>query len=119
MLKRLRPNSLVARTLWLTLLAVVCAQGIATAIWYSESKHKELEGIQSASSSMANMFASTVTFFQSLPVRYRHIVLDQIRNMGGTRFFVSFNREKLQVEPIPDTPLKLASIQAIEKCVRQ
>lgn len=114
MLKRLRPNSLVARTLWLTLLAVVCAQGIATAIWYSESKQKELEGIQSASSSMANMFASTVTFFQSLPVRYRHIVLDQIRNMGGTRFFVSFNREKLQVEPIPDTPLKLASIEAIE-----
>ncbi|MEF1230434.1 two-component sensor histidine kinase, partial [Vibrio fortis] len=105
-LRSLKPNSLVARTLLLTLLAVVIAQGIATSIWYSESKQKELEGIRSASSSMANMFASTVTFFQSLPVKYRHIVLDQIRNMGGTRFFVSFNKEALIVEPIPDTRLK-------------
>lgn len=99
LLRRLKPNSLVTRTLGLALLAVILAQGIATAIWYTESKQKELAGIQSASESMANMFASTVTFFQSLPTRYRHIVLDQIRNMGGTRFFVSFNKEKLIVVP--------------------
>jgi len=47
-----------------------------------------------------SLVASTVTFFQSLPVRYRHIILDQIRNMGGTRFFVSLNKESLIVEPI-------------------
>ncbi|MEF1255451.1 ATP-binding protein [Vibrio sp. M260112] len=113
-LRRFKPNSLVSRTLGLTLLAVVLAQGVATTIWYAESKQKELEGIRSASESMANMFSSTVTFFQSLPVKYRHIVLDQIRNMGGTRFFVSFNKEQLIVDPIEDTPLKLASLQAIE-----
>jgi signal transduction histidine kinase len=96
-------------------LAVILAQGVATSIWYTESKHKELAGIRDASESMANMFASTVTFFQSLPVKYRHIVLDQIRNMGGTRFFVSFNKEQLIVEPIKDTPLKLASIDSIEQ----
>jgi signal transduction histidine kinase len=112
--KILKPNSLVARTLSLTLLAVVLAQAVATSIWYTESKHKELAGIRDASESMANMFASTVNFYQSLPVTYRHIVLDQIRNMGGTRFFVSFNKEKLIVEPIKDTPLKLASIESIE-----
>ncbi|WP_428772739.1 ATP-binding protein [Vibrio sp.] len=114
-LKRLKPNSLVTRTLGLTLLAVILAQGIATSIWYTQSKQKELEGIQSASESMANMFASTVTFFQSLPMSYRHIVLDQIRNMGGTRFFVSFNREKLQVDPIADTRLKVASVSAVKR----
>lgn len=116
---RLKPNSLVARTLLLTLLAVLIAQGIATSIWYTESKHKELSGIRSASESMATMFASTVTFFQSLPVRYRHIVLDQIRNMGGTRFFVSFNKEKLIVEPIPDTQLKVASVNAVTQVLHQ
>ena len=107
-------NSLVARTLALTLIAVMGAQSIATAIWYSESKQKEREGIRAASASMAVMFASTVNFFQKLPVGYRHIVLDQIRNMGGTRFFVSFNKEQLQVESLRDTPLKRASVQAIE-----
>ncbi|KHD26542.1 histidine kinase [Vibrio caribbeanicus] len=119
LLRLIKPNSLVTRTLGLALLAVVLAQGIATAIWYSESKQKELAGIQDASQSMANMFASTVTFFQSLPVRYRHIVLDQIRNMGGTRFFVSFNKEKLLVEPIEETQLKRASIRAVESVLNQ
>lgn len=118
-LKRVKPNSLVNRTLGLTLLAVILAQGVATTIWYTESKHKELAGIRDASQSMANMFSSTVTFFQSLPVRYRHIVLDQIRNMGGTRFFVSFNKEQLIVEPIEDTPLKLASIEAIKEVLNK
>ncbi|UPQ88761.1 ATP-binding protein [Vibrio sinaloensis] len=107
-------NSLVSRTLGLTLLAVILAQGVATSIWYTESKHKELAGIRDASQSMANMFASTINFFQSLPVNYRHIVLDQIRNMGGTRFFVSFNKEKLLVDSIKATPLKLASVEAIQ-----
>ncbi|SDH06529.1 signal transduction histidine kinase [Vibrio xiamenensis] len=107
-------NSLVARTLALTLIAVIGAQGIATAIWYSESKQKELEGIRAASASMAVMFASTVNFFQKLPLGYRHIVLDQIRNMGGTRFFVSFNQEPLYVDPIADTPLKRTSVVAIK-----
>lgn len=117
--RRIKPNSLVTRTLGLALLAVVLAQGIATSIWYSESKQKELAGIKDASESMANMFASTVTFFESLPTRYRHIVLDQIRNMGGTRFFVSFNKEKLIVEPIADTQLKQASIRSVEAVLRQ
>ncbi|CCN35730.1 putative Signal transduction histidine kinase [Vibrio nigripulchritudo SO65] len=109
------PNSLVARTLLLTLLAVVVAQGIATSIWYSQSKQREYEGIRSASESMANMFASTVTFFQSLPREYRHIVLDQIRNMGGTRFFVSFNEERLDIDPVPDSKLKRISMDAVEQ----
>ncbi len=112
-------NSLVTRTLLLTVFAVFTAQGIATSIWYSQSKVKELEGIHSTSASMAGMFASTVTFFQSLPVRYRHIILDQIRNMGGTRFFVSFNKERLVVEPIEDSALKEASVSAVEQVLNE
>lgn len=86
-LKSLWPKSLLARTLWLTLLAVFFAQLISTMIWYSQSKQRDLKGLESTSASMATMFASTVNFFQSLPTEYRHIVLDQLRNMGGTRFF--------------------------------
>lgn len=113
--RRFSPNSLVARTLILTLLAVICSQGVLTAIWYQKTKQDELSGIRDTSASMATMFASTVTFFQKLPIRYRHIVLDQIRNMGGTRFFVSFNKEELIVEPINNTPLKLASVESVRR----
>ncbi len=113
------PNFLVNRTLLLTLAAVICAQGIVMTVMYRDAKSQQIEGIQSVSSNMAGMFASTVTFFQSLPVRYRHIILDQVRNMGGTRFFVSINKEQLTVESVPDTSLKRASIATVQDVLSQ
>ncbi|MGR5148734.1 ATP-binding protein [Photobacterium alginatilyticum] len=112
--KKWWPKSLLARTLWFTLLAVFLAQLIATIIWYGQSKQRDLEGLESASASMANMFASTVTFFQSLPLEYRHIVLDQLRNMGGTRFFVSFNEEEILIDPIPSSKMKNTAVRVFE-----
>ncbi len=117
--KVLYPKSLVSRTLWLTLLAVFLAQVIATAIWYSQSKQRDLDGLQSTSASMATMFASTVTFFQSLPMQYRHIVLDQLRNMGGTRFFVSFNDEEIHIKPIANSEQKQMAVSVFEKVLHQ
>lgn len=113
------PNFLVNRTLLLTLAAVICAQGIVMSVMYRDAKLQQIEGIQSVSSNMAGMFASTVTFFQSLPVRYRHIILDQVRNMGGTRFFVSINKELLTVESVPDSSLKRASVATIADVLKE
>ena len=117
--KVLYPKSLVSRTLWLTLLAVFLAQVIATGIWYTQSKQRDLDGLQSTSASMATMFASTVTFFQSLPMQYRHIVLDQLRNMGGTRFFVSFNDEEIRIDPIVNSEQKQMAVSVFEKVLHQ
>ncbi len=114
-----RPSSLVSRMLWLTLLSVFLAQFIATAIWYSHSKVRELEGLESASTSMALSFTSTVTFFQSLPIEYRHIVLDQLRNAGGTRYFVSFNKEEIIIEPFKSTQLKEAAIKTFKEVLAE
>ncbi|OLQ79821.1 two-component sensor histidine kinase [Photobacterium proteolyticum] len=117
--KKWWPKSLLARTLWFTLLAVFLAQLIATIIWYGQSKQRDLEGLESASASMANMFASTVTFFQSLPLEYRHIVLDQLRNMGGTRFFVSFNEEEILIDPIPSSQMKNTAVRVFEEVLSE
>lgn len=108
------PRSLLSRTLLLTILSVFLAQGIASFFWYAQSKEREVEGLKSASESMAQMFASTTSFFQSLPVEYRHIALDQLRNMGGARFFVSFNSEEINITPIEESRTKREAIQTIE-----
>ena len=117
--KKWWPKSLLARTLWFTLLAVFLAQMIATMIWYGQSKQRDLEGLESASESMATMFASTVTFFQSLPLEYRHIVLDQLRNMGGTRFFVSFNEEEILIDPIPSSQMKNTAVRVFKEVLSE
>lgn len=108
------PQSMVARTLWFTLLSVILAQTIAATIWYSHSKDRELAGLKSASTSMAHNFSSTVTFFQSLPYKYRHIVLEQLRNIGGTRFFVSFNKELIEIDSVPINEMKQAVIEVFD-----
>lgn len=98
------PKSLLSRTLLLTLLSVFLAQCIATIFWYSQSKQYKFEGLKATAENMAQMFASTTTYFQSLPIEYRQIALEQLRNMGGARFFISFNQEKITLTSI--TPSK-------------
>ncbi len=112
-----KSQSLVARTLLLTLLTVIVAQGISTAIWYSNSRQQEVEGIKTTTVSMASLFASTVSYFQALPVNYRHVIMEQLRKMGGTRFFVSFNHEYLNIQPIEDTRLKQVAIQSMSQAL--
>ncbi|MDD1780880.1 ATP-binding protein [Enterovibrio sp. ZSDZ35] len=113
------PRSLLSRTLLLTVLSVILAQGVASFFWYTQSKEREIEGLRAASESMAEMFASTTAFFQSLPVEYRHIALDQLRNMGGARFFVSFNAEEIKIDPIPENAAKKEAISAIKQVLEK
>lgn len=110
-LAALMPRSLVSRTLWLTLLSVILAQLIATTIWYTQSKYREMEGLKSTVTSMANNFVSTANFFQSLPLEYRHIVLNQLRNSGGTRYFVSFNEEEILIDAASSNEMKRTTIE--------
>ncbi|MEZ8142750.1 two-component sensor histidine kinase [Enterovibrio norvegicus FF-33] len=113
------PRSLLSRTLILTVLSVILAQSIASFYWYTQSKQREVDGLKSASESMAQMFASTTTFFQSLPVEYRHIALDQLRNMGGARFFVSFNTEEIHIVPVEESFAKREAVKTIEEVLRK
>ncbi|ENY73001.1 ATP-binding protein [Aeromonas diversa] len=100
------PRSLLSRMLLLLLLAILLSQTILTGIWMQQIQKRELEGMLSTTRNLAMSAASTVSFFKSLPLQYRHIALDQLRNMGGSRFFVSLNEEEIRVNSIPDSERK-------------
>ncbi|ENO16960.2 HAMP domain-containing protein [Marinobacter nanhaiticus D15-8W] len=119
MFGRLRPRSLLTRMLLLTLLAVVIAQGISTAFWYTTFRAQENEGLLNSSRNLAYSAAATVRFFKSLPLEYRHIVLDQLRNMGGTRFFVSLNQQEISLKALPDTDRKMRVVDAVQGVLRE
>ncbi|WP_413692984.1 histidine kinase dimerization/phospho-acceptor domain-containing protein [Psychromonas sp. KJ10-2] len=55
---------------------------------------------------LANSAVSTISFFQKLPNSYRHLVLEQLRDLGGSRFFVSLNKKMIDINPINDSDLK-------------
>ncbi len=119
LLERFRPRSLLTRMLLLTLLAVVMAQGISTTFWYATFRAQEDEGLLNSSSNLAYSAAATVRFFKSLPLEYRHIVLDQLRNMGGTRFFVSLNEQEIPLKALPDTDRKVRVVSVVSNVLRQ
>ncbi|BBI60399.1 hypothetical protein HSBAA_17050 [Vreelandella sulfidaeris] len=80
------PASLRGRFVIIMIAGVLVAQGASYAIWTSQVRSSHLAQLDELSTNMAFSIASTMKFFRSLPVDYRHIVLDQLRNMGGTRF---------------------------------
>lgn len=117
--RRWVPRSLLSRILLLTLLAVGLAQGLSSAIWLATFRAQEVEGLVNTTRSLAYSASATVQFFKSLPLQYRHIVLDQLRDMGGTRFFVSLNERKIEMEPLPDTKRKRLVTAEVESVLRE
>ncbi|WP_043239012.1 ATP-binding protein [Stutzerimonas azotifigens] len=116
---RLVPRSLLGRMLLLTLLAVLLAQGLSSLIWLSQLRASQMEGLRTSARSLAQSMAASVAYFRSLPLGYRPLVLDQLRSMGGTRFFVSLNDKELSMRVLPETPRKRAVLSEVEQVLRQ
>ncbi|TLX56570.1 two-component sensor histidine kinase [Stutzerimonas nosocomialis] len=118
-LRRLVPRSLLGRMLLLTLLAVLLAQTLSSLIWVSQLRASQMEGVLTSSRSLAHSMAASVSYFRSLPLGYRPLVLDQLRSMGGTRFFVSLNAQPLDMQVLPATPRKRAVLEAVEQVLHE
>ena len=99
--------------LLLTLLAVLLAQGLSSVIWLSQLRATQLEGLVTSARSLAHSMAASVSYFRSLPLAYRPLVLDQLRSMGGTRFFVSLNQKPLDMRLLGPSARKTAVLQAV------
>ncbi|MEG0246601.1 MAG: HAMP domain-containing protein, partial [Pseudomonas sp.] len=113
------PGSLLGRMLLLTLLVVLLAQGLSSLIWLSQLRTSQREGLVASARSLAHSMSASVSYFRSLPLAYRPMVLDQLRSMGGTRFVVSLNDKPLDMQAMPDTPRKHAVIDAVGEVLRQ
>ncbi|UYO75085.1 ATP-binding protein [Halomonas qinghailakensis] len=118
-LARWLPSSLRGRFVIIMIAGVLAAQAASYALWTSQVRASQLEQLDELSSNMAFSIASTMRFFRSLPVDYRHIVLDQLRSMGGTRFFVSVNERRIPVEDIGSGPEKEVVVDNVRAILTQ
>lgn len=105
-LRRLVPRSMLWRMLLIMALGVVLVQVVSNLIWVRQIESDKRETATRMAQDLSEAVSSTVTFFRALPMQYRHIVLSQLRDMGGTRFFVSLNKEVIKITDIPDSELK-------------
>ncbi|MCE0559163.1 MULTISPECIES: ATP-binding protein [Motilimonas] len=112
-------NTLVVRLLATLLLVIISAQFLTALIWYRQGAAKENEGLISTVNSLALSAASTVAFFSSLPLEYRHLTLNQLRKMGGSRFFVSLNNHEIAIQALPDSQRKKMVLSEVRKVLNQ
>jgi signal transduction histidine kinase len=108
-------RSLISRMLLLTILSVVAAQAISSFFWVNQFTENEKKSVILNAQHLAEGALSTISFFKDLPLQYRHLVLEQLRGMGGSRFFVSLNSEKIDINAIADSKLKGQVIATVAK----
>ncbi len=101
------PNSIVTRMTAVLFVGILLAQILGTWLWIEQLNKSEYQRLTQISENMGARIGQTINFFGELPSKYRHIVLDQLRDMGGTRFFVSVNKQFIDLEEIQESPLSL------------
>ena len=93
------PRSLTGQILIILALGVTAAQLVSSTIWLKQLAADAEQNVREVAQPMAFRVAATISYFSSLPQNYRHIVIDQLQEMGGTRFFVTVNNEEITMPP--------------------
>jgi len=101
------PKTVVARMTSVLFIGIVIVQLLGAWLWVEQLQSSERDRMIEVSQSMGSRIGQTIAFFEKLPKQYRHIVLDQLRDMGGTRFFVSVNKQHIDLIPIAESEFSL------------
>jgi HAMP domain-containing protein len=96
----------------------VVRPALSSVIWVSQLRATQLEGLVTSARSLAHSMTASVSYFRSLPVAYRPLVLDQLRSMGGTRFVVTLNDRPLDMACCR-SPRASGGDQAVDEVLRQ
>lgn len=97
---RLLPRTLRGRVMLTMAAGVLLSQTLGTAIWAWQLRDSALRDARQAAQQTARSASGAIRFFRDLPAEYRPILIEQLRTMGGTRFFVHTNRTRLALVPI-------------------
>ena len=101
----LLPATLRGRIMGVMVVGVLLSQLLATAVWTWQLRETALHDARDAARQTAVSAAAAIRFLRDLPGQYRPLLIDQLRQMGGTRFFVALNPAQVPVQPIEDSLL--------------
>lgn len=98
---------------------MLVAQGLSSLLWLLHLCSSQHEGPLTNSCSLAYSIATSVSYFHSLLLGYRLLALNQLRSMGGTRFFVSLNDQPLEMCALSNMPDKQAVLEIVQDVSHQ
>ena len=113
LLRRVLPDSLLGRIVVVMALGVVSAQLVGTLLWARQLRESARTEALAAAQAIALNAAGSIRFFRDLPPQFRPLLIEQLRTMGGTRFFINVNRAQVPVEPVRDNALVDAVVDVV------
>lgn len=111
-------GSQAARTSLILLVVIALSQLISSVVWYKHSYLKEEQSLVNSANALSLSAASTIRYFNDLPEDYRHLALNQLRNMGGAKFFVSLNDHAIKIKDIPSSERKEVVVAEVKRIFR-
>ena len=113
------PHSLLGQLSVVMVLGVLVTQLVGGLIWAAQLRTKSETETRIAAQHLGHSAASAIRFFKSLPANYRPIMIQQLREMGGTRFFVNANDAPIHIQPIAANSLADMATQTVLKTLRE
>ena len=106
-------DSLLGRIVLVMALGVISAQFLGTYLWAHQLRERAHAEALEAGRQFAVNASGAIRFFRDLPPQYRPILIEQLRTMGGTRFFVNVNQAALPIQPLQDNALADAVVKVV------
>ena len=112
-LKRWLPRSLFGRLLLVMLTGITLAQILTSLIWAGQLDSDSRQRMEKNAQYLATSLSATIRYFLALPDNVRPIVIDQQREVGGSRLFMSVNKMRVPMTQEVDAPLREPLLEAI------
>ncbi|WP_338767521.1 ATP-binding protein [Massilia sp. METH4] len=116
---RILPDSLQGRLILVMVIGVLLTQLVGNVIWAAQRRAEARDEARTAAQHLAHGAASAVRFFLSLPPNYRPLIIQQFREMGGTRFFANINRGPVPLRPLGPQELADAALEQVGATLKE
>jgi signal transduction histidine kinase len=117
-LGRWLPQSLMGRLSLVMVVGVLLSQLAGNWIWATQLRAKARVDIRSASEYLGHSAANSIRFFRSVPPNYRPLLIQQFREMGGTRFFVNLGTAPVAVAGMAPQTLADTAIDTVQATLK-
>ena len=113
------PRSLLGRLSLIMLAGVLVTQLTASFVLAHRLQGKSMADAAIASQYVAHSAANTIRFFRSVPANYRPLMIQQLREMGGTRFFINLGGAEVAMGPFAGHPLAEAAVAGVRSTLAE
>ena len=118
-INRLWPNSVFTRIAWALVAGILLVQVIGNSIWVYQIRQEVMKATRENTENLADALITTLRYVSKMPVSYRSIMLEQLREAGGSRFYITQNDAQIHIRPLADSPLNQQVVQQMTQRLDQ